>query len=321
MELNKSKKIGKRKLNAVSKSTDAETVLTILINHQNEEDFTKFLRSRNASARFLVKYFKTYNISGNMEDVYGNIVSQIKKLSIEPNAVRLGSSNFSTTQVWQEYGGSKRLKAKTDVYAGFGYSIKNGSTRVRILDAAVPQLKALCMSTINDPEVAVPSNVKRRVMKALNNIIKIAQEEGASMSRYVAGTHEKFDIGELRKSTIKSVKAMVERYDENTRALNSEVNKIFNSLSNHDNFMYKFIYESITGEKAFGNSQASMQYILVWKDDFSEVHKLSVDEVIHNIISKFRVPQFVPKTSGNRIKKTIQMYFKTHNNGRISPLV
>jgi hypothetical protein len=306
----KMKSLTERKSGDTSRSTKAEQVLAILINNQDIGDFKKFLSSKDESAKFLVEYFNTYKIPGNIVDVYTNLAQKIKTLSIEPNASQLGSSQYVTTPQWQEYGGNKKLTSKTDVYAGVGYSVKNASTQVRILDAAAPQLKALCMVTIEDPSTGVSSEIKEKVLKSLNNIVKTIKEEGGTISKYAAGGDEKLDLDELRKVTTKAVKKIIDQYDENTNKLNLEVNKVFKTLSNNSDFKYKFIYESITGEKAFGGSEATAEYILAWKNDLSDVRLLSMESVARQVISMFKVPQFVSKSSGSRIGKTIQLGFK-----------
>jgi len=306
----KMKSLTERGAGDTSRSTKAEQVLAILINNQNIGDFKKFLSSKDQSAKFLVEYFNTYKIPGNMVDVYTNLAEKIRSLSIEPNASQLGSSQYATTIQWQEYGGNKKLTSKTDVYAGIGYSVKNASTQVRVLDAAAPQLKALCMVTIEDPSTGVSSDIREKVLQSLNGIVKTIQEEGGTISRYVKGNDEKLDLDDFRKITTNAIKKIVKQYDENTNKLNLEVNKIFETLSSNSEFKYKFIYESITGEKAFGGSEATAKYILAWKNDLSDVRLLSMDSVARQVVSMFKVPQFVSKTSGSRIGKTIQLGFK-----------
>ena len=303
-----------------SRSTKAEQVLSILINNQNEKDFSKFLKSKDANAQFLRDYFDDYIKKGSMEDVYGLAIENIRNLSISPNASQLGANQYITTPIWQEYGGSKTLTSKTDVYADAGYSVKNAKEKVRVLDAAAPQLKALCMSTITDPAIGISTDVQKVVSDSLNNITELARGEGATIKRYIGKSREKASLGDIRKEaefgtgildiTKSAAKKIIKQYDKNTDEINKEVNDIFQKLSGNQLFKYAFIYESITGEKAFGGSEAVAEYILAWNQDFSEIHKLYMDDVAKQVVSKFQVPKFVAKTSGSRIGKTIQIAFK-----------
>jgi hypothetical protein len=93
--------------------------------------------------------------------------------------------------------------------------------------------------------------------------------------------------------------------------MNREIEAIFDKVQSQSNFKNEFIYESLSGKTMLGEtSDGRADSILTWTADFSTVKSHDIKDVTTKVISNFKIPKFASKSSGVRITKTIQMFFK-----------
>lgn len=292
-----------------SGSTDAENVLAILMSNQNmtKEQFANFYKTKNPDVTFLKNYFSKF-LNGKPVDVYFEAINQIKKQKLPANAQQVGDTNFSTTELWKSYGGISSVRSKADVVGqGITFSVKNASTQVRVLDASAPQIIALIYCAMDKTEQT--EKIKTAIRKNLTTLKELSNEEGAKLSRMYKG--EKYGLGELRKILNKGMQKLIKDYDDNTKEMNEEIEKIFDSVQSQNNFKHALIYESLSGKTMLGKtSQGRADSILTWTSDFTTIKSHDVKDVTGKIIGSFKIPKFGSKSSGVRITKTIQMFFK-----------
>jgi hypothetical protein len=292
-----------------SGSTDAENVLAILMSNQNKtkEEFHKMYTSKSAHAVFLKNYFSKF-LKGNPLEVYYNAIIEIKKEKLPINAEQVGDANFGTTDVWKSYGGISSVRSKADVIGqGITYSVKNASTQVRVLDASAPQIIALIHCAMDKTKTT--NKVRETIRTRLTAIKELSNEEGAKLSRMYNG--KKYGLGELRKVLDKKMKKLIKDYDANTAEMNQEIEAIFEEVQGKSDFKDAFIYESLSGKTMLGEtSNGRADAVLTWTADFSKIKSHDIKDVTAKVTSNFKIPKFASKSSGVRITKTIQMFFK-----------
>jgi hypothetical protein len=292
-----------------SGSTDAENVLAILMSNQNKtkEEFDKMYTSKSAHAVFLKNYFSKF-LKGNPLEVYYNAIIEIKKEKLPINAEQVGDANFGTTDVWKSYGGISSVRSKADVIGqGITYSVKNASTQVRVLDASAPQIIALIHCAMDKTKTT--NKVRETIRTRLTAIKELSNEEGAKLSRMYNG--KKYGLGELRKVLDKKMKQLIKDYDANTAEMNQEIEAIFEEVQGKSDFKDAFIYESLSGKTMLGEtSNGRADAVLTWTADFSKIKSHDIKDVTAKVTSNFKIPKFASKSSGVRITKTIQMFFK-----------
>lgn len=292
-----------------SGSTDAEKILAILMSNQNKtkEEFANFYRTKNPDVMFLKNYFDKF-LKGKPVDVYFEAINQIKKEKLPASAEQVGDTNFSTTEIWKSYGGISSVRSKADVVGqGMTFSVKNASTQVRVLDASAPQIIALIYCAMDKTKQT--EKVKSAIRKNLATLKELSNEEGAKISRMYKG--KKYGLGELRKVLNKGMQKLIKDYDDNTQQMNEEIEKIFDSIQSQNDFKHALIYESLSGKTMLGeSSQGRADSILTWSADFTTIKNHDVKDVTGKIIGSFKIPKFGSKSSGVRITKTIQMFFK-----------
>lgn len=292
-----------------SGSTDAENVLAILMSNQNmtKEEFAQFYKTKNTNAVFLKNYFARF-LKGKPIEVYYGAILEIKREKLPVNAQQVGDTNFNTTDVWKSYGGIKSVRSKADVVGqNITFSVKNASTKVRVLDASAPQIVALIHCAMDKTKQT--AKVRETIRKSINTLKELSNEEGAKLSRMYKG--KKYGLGELRKIVNKAMQKLISEYDANTKAMNDEVIKIFDSVQSDTDFKKAFIYESLSGKTMLGeSSNGRADSILTWTADFTSVKNHDVKDVTDKIVSNFTIPKFGSKSSGVRITKTIQSFFQ-----------
>jgi hypothetical protein len=122
---------------------------------------------------------------------------------------------------------------------------------------------------------------------------------------------KKLNLGDIRKINDQNIKNLVKQYDENTEKLNKEINDIFNKVQSSKDFKHAFIFESLSGKIMFGKtSLGRADYIITWTQDFSVIKNHEISDVTDKVVNTFNIPKFASKSSGQRVSKTIQMFFK-----------
>lgn len=302
----------------VSRSAiEAEEILVVLMNNQDVPDVKTWLSSRSNDSRRLKSYIaNNVSISTPVDQIVTNAIREIKNNSLPKGASKIGTNRFPTTTEWQENGGLKNTVSKSDIKSDSNtYSVKAGSTAVRVLDASPKQLTALFLTTLQT--LNLEKDVISLIETKLKNIQEIAKKEGSKMSRYHKGEKQK-GVGELRKLSMKEhdgmLKSLIETFDTNTRELNKEIDEIFKSLPTNTNFKKAFIHESLSGTEMFGNSLGKANEMITWSSDFSEITRVDMDSAATTISNSFNIPKFVAKTSGGSIRKTVQLFFKSQKN-------
>lgn len=298
-----------------SRSTSAEKVLEILINMKNstKNNIAKKLSdSRDPSGKFLKEYHRLYIKEGDPVDVYFGAIRQLSKKGVSTNAMNVGSKAYPTTPVWKKYGGISSSTSKSDVITiETGYSVKNASTQVRVLDASLPQLTALINYTIDT--IGVSDQIQQSVKMYLNKMKKLQSEEGFVLKRDIMG-NSKLGMSQLRKVATDKVKKMIEEFDANSEQMNKTLTQLFKVVSETPKFKSVFISESISGRIMFGSaSEAKADAIITWTGDFSVINVHSIPTVTNAILNAFDMPKIKTKSSDTRISKTFQAYFKNVN--------
>jgi hypothetical protein len=292
-----------------SGSTDAENILAILMSNQSmtKEEFTQFYETKDTNALFLKNYFARF-LTGKPVDVYYGAIVEIKKQKLPSDAKQVGDSNFSTTEAWRSYGGISSVRSKADVIGqNITFSVKNASTKVRVLDASAPQIIALIHCSMDKTKQT--EKVKEIIRKSMKTIKELSNEEGARLSRTYKD--KKYGLGELRKVIDTAMQKLIVEYDKNTKELNDEVVKLFSEVQSDVEFKKSFIYESLSGKTMLGeSSDGRADSIITWTSDFSKIKKHDIQDVTDTIISTFTIPKFGSKSSGFTITKTIQLFFK-----------
>lgn len=292
-----------------SGSTDAENILAILMSNQSmtREEFTKFYETKDTNAVFLKNYFARF-LKGNPVEVYYDAIVEIKKEKLPSNAKQVGDSNFSTTQTWKSYGGISSVRSKADVIGqNATFSVKNASTKVRVLDASAPQIIALIHCAMDKTKQT--EKVKDSIRTSMNTIKELSNEEGGKLSRMYKD--KKYGLGDLRKVVNKGMQKLIAEYDKNTKELNNEVVKIFDKVQSDTQFKKAFIYESLSGKTMLGeSSDGRADSIITWTADFSRIRKHDIKDVTDKVISTFTIPKFASKSSGVKITKTVQMFMQ-----------
>lgn len=299
-----------------SRSTDAEKVLEILINMGNISKPAlekKLQNTSDGASKFLLGYFRTHIKDGNPVEIYYKAIKQIVAKGVGNFAVNVGSKSYPTTQVWKKYGGISSTTSKSDVITKKnGYSVKNASTQVRVLDASMPQLTALINYTIDT--IGVSDQIQKSVKMYLNKMKKLQSEEGFVLKRDVMGSSNKLGMAQLRKVASGKVKKMIAEFDANSEQMNKALTQIFKVVSETPKFKSVFISESISGRIMFGSaSEAKADAIITWTGDFSVINVHSIPTVTNAILNAFDMPKIKTKSSGTRISKTFQAYFKNVN--------
>lgn len=290
-------------------STDAERVLAILMSNQNmtKEEFATFYKSRTNDVVFLKNYFARF-LKGNAVEIYYEAINQIKAEKLPTNAQQVGDTNFNTTDLWKSYGGISSVRSKADVIGqGTTYSVKNASTQVRVLDASAPQIIALIHCAMDKTKST--EKVKGAIRNNLATLKELSNEEGSKLSRMYKG--KKYGLGELRKMVSKKMQELIKEYDKNTEKMNNEIKSIFDEVQSKNDFKHALIYESLSGKTMLGEtSSGRADSVLTWTADFTSIKTHDIKDVTAKIIGSFKIPKFASKSSGVRITKTIQMFFK-----------
>lgn len=290
-------------------STDAERVLAILMSNQNmtKEEFATFYKSRTNDVVFLKNYFARF-LKGNAVEIYYEAINQIKAEKLPTNAQQVGDTNFNTTDLWKSYGGISSVRSKADVIGqGTTYSVKNASTQVRVLDASAPQIIALIHCAMDKTKST--EKVKGAIRNNLATLKELSNEEGSKLSRMYNG--KKYGLGELRKMVSKKMQELIKEYDKNTEKMNNEIKSIFDEVQSKNDFKHALIYESLSGKTMLGEtSSGRADSVLTWTADFTSIKTHDIKDVTAKIIGSFKIPKFASKSSGVRITKTIQMFFK-----------
>lgn len=290
-------------------STDAERVLAILMSNQNmtKEEFATFYNSRTNDVVFLKNYFARF-LKGNAVEIYYEAINQIKAEKLPTNAQQVGDTNFNTTDLWKSYGGISSVRSKADVIGqGTTYSVKNASTQVRVLDASAPQIIALIHCAMDKTKNT--EKVKGAIRNNLATLKELSNEEGSKLSRMYKG--KKYGLGELRKMVSKKMQELIKEYDKNTEKMNNEIKSIFDEVQSKNDFKHALIYESLSGKTMLGEtSSGRADSVLTWTADFTSIKTHDIKDVTAKIIGSFKIPKFASKSSGVRITKTIQMFFK-----------
>ena len=293
-----------------SASTDAETILSILMSNQNltRNEFEAMLEENGSDAVFLKNYFDTHINKGKIENVFYEAIVQIKKEKLQKNVQQSGAKNYQTTDIWKSYGGINKTASKADIISqSTTYSVKNASTQVRVLDASAPQIIALIFSAMDN--TGETDEIKSKVKENLDAIKDLSNQEGSKLSRMYGD--KKLNLGDIRKINDQNIKNLVKQYDENTEKLNKEINDIFDKVQSSKDFKYAFIFESLSGKIMFGKtSLGRADYIITWTHDFSIIKNHEISDVTDKVINTFNIPKFASKSSGQRVSKTIQMFFK-----------
>ena len=293
-----------------SGSTDAENVLAILMSNQGmtKEEFSQFYKTRTTNAVFLKNYFARF-LKGDPVEIYYGAIIEIKKQKLPSNAKQVGDSNFSTTEVWKSYGGISSVRSKADVIGeNATFSVKNASTKVRVLDASAPQIIALIHCAMDKTKQT--AKVKEIIRTSMATLKELSNQEGAKLSRMYK--NKKYGLGELRKIVSKGMQSLIAEYDKNTKQMNNQIVKIFDSVQSDTQFKKAFIYESLSGKTMLGeSSEGRADSIITWTSDFTKVKKHDVKDVTDKIISNFTIPKFGSKSSGVRITKTVQMFMES----------
>lgn len=295
------------------RSISAEKVLEIIINMQNLSKSALEARLSNKkddAAKFLVAYHKLYIKTDTPAESYFKAISQIRKYGIHPSALNVGSKSYPTTPVWRNYGGISSSTSKSDVITNKDtYSVKNASTQVRVLDASLPQLTALVNYTIDS--IGVSDQIQKVVKANLSKMKRIQSEDGFNIKRAHDSSGKKLGLAQMRKTAVGKTKKMIAEFDKNSKELNAALNAIFKTVTNTPKFKSVFISESISGKTMFGtNSQACAGAILTWTVDFKDIQVHSIPTVTKAILNNFTMPQILTKTSGDRISKTFQAYYR-----------
>lgn len=290
-------------------STDAERVLAILMSNQNmtKEEFATFYKSRTNDVVFLKTYFARF-LKGDAVEIYYEAINQIKAEKLPTNAQQVGDTNFNTTDLWKSYGGISSVRSKADVIGqGTTYSVKNASTQVRVLDASAPQIIALIHCAMDKTKST--EKVKGAIRNNLATLKELSNEEGSKLSRMYKG--KKYGLGELRKMVSKKMQELIKEYDKNTEKMNNEIKSIFDEVQSKNDFKHALIYESLSGKTMLGEtSSGRADSVLTWTVDFTSIKTHDIKDVTAKIIGSFKIPKFASKSSGVRITKTIQMFFK-----------
>jgi hypothetical protein len=293
-----------------SASTDAETILSILMSNQNltRNEFESMLEENGSDAVFLKNYFDTHINKGKIENVFYEAIVQIKKEKLQKNVQQSGAKSYQTTDIWKSYGGINKTASKADIISqSTTYSVKNASTQVRVLDASAPQIIALIFSAMDN--TGETDEIKSKVKENLDAIKDLSNQEGSKLSRMYGD--KKLNLGDIRKINDQNIKNLVKQYDENTEKLNKEINYIFNKVQSSKDFKHAFIFESLSGKIMFGKtSLGRADYIITWTQDFSVIKNHEISDVTDKVVNTFNIPKFASKSSGQRVSKTIQMFFK-----------
>jgi hypothetical protein len=309
------------KENITSKSTEAEEVLQILIKIapkiKTEKAMEKKLLDKSKESIFLSNYFKTYKKDLQKEspnikpsELYFNAIKNNRASLVAVNNPQImGSKDLPTTQKWIDYGGLKSTRSKTDVATDTkNYSVKNASTSVRVLDASIPQIKALVNYTVSKLEY--DEKIKNTIASSLKKLTSLANSESFTMSRMFDG--EKYGLGDLRKIVNKQLQSLIASFDTNTQDLNKELDKLFIKAQSDSNFNTIFLTESLSGKAMFGkaSSLGVANAILTFNNDFSTIKQISIPVAVKKISTTYKAPKFGVKSSGTRIAKTIQQFYK-----------
>jgi len=296
---------------AGAESTAAEQVIVLLINNKpnitNIESMSEFLSSEDPDAMFLVSYYNKYMKKSGMpiEKLYFNAITKLPDTS---NAEQLGKNQYETTQDWRNFGGIKKVTSKTDIATSAAkYSVKNGNTAVRVLDASVPQATALINYTIN--KLNYDEEIKVEIGKSVNRLKKLSKESSFKLSRIYKGKkYDKKGLGEINNKALQQV---IAEFEKNTDDLNKTVDKIFKKAQQNPKFNQTFIYESITGEGMLSpGSIGSADKILTFEKYFADFKVIPMQTASKKISSAYIAPKFGTKTSGSRIAKTLQQGYK-----------
>jgi hypothetical protein len=294
-----------------AESTAAEQVIVVLINNKSsisdEENMAEFLSSEKPDAAFLVDYYQKYMKKSGMpvEKLYYNAITKLPDTS---NAEQLGKNKYETTKQWRDFGGIKKVTSKTDIASSAAkYSVKNGNTAVRVLDASVPQASALINYTIN--KLKYDEDIKTEIVKSVNKMKKLSKESSFTLSRmYKGGKYDKKSLGEIKN---KALQQLIAEFEKNTDDLNKIVDRIFKKAQQNPKFNEIFIYESITGKGMLtADSIGSADRILTFEKYFVDFKVIPMDIAAKKITSTYKVPKFGTKTSGSRITKTLQQGYK-----------
>lgn len=299
-----------------SRSTQAEKVLESLINMQALSNSTlnrRLSTGKNDVDKFLIDYHNMYIKTGTPFEVYSNAISQIKKMQIDPSALNVGSRSFPTSKIWKQYGGISSSTSKSDIITNTEtYSVKNASTQVRVLDASLPQLTALVYYTIDT--LGIDDTIQRSIKTNLNKLKKLQSNTGFSIKRITNADNSKLGLAQMRKLADGKIKKIISDFDTNSKEINSIITNIFKTVSGTSKFKSKFISESISGRVMFGpSSKAYAESILTWTADFKTIKLHSISTITKSILNTFDVPKILTKTSGFRITKTFQAYYKSVN--------
>jgi hypothetical protein len=305
-------------LNEISgaESLAAEKVIVILMNNKSKiktvDAMSNFLSSEDENALFLVgnynKYMKKSGIP--IEQLYFNAITKIPESA---PAAQLGETKYKTTEDWINFGGIKTVTSKTDILSSAAkYSVKNGNTAVRVLDASVPQATALINYTIN--KLNYDEEIKSEISKSVNKLKKLSKQSSFKLSRkYGEGRYGegRYGLKDLKGIPDEELQELIAEFEKNTDDLNKSVDKIFKKAQQNPKFSKTFIYESITGEGMLSKkSPGCAQKILTFEQYFADFKVIPMNKAAEKISSSYTIPKFGTKTSGNRITKTLQQGYK-----------
>lgn len=298
-------------------STDAERVLAILMNNQriSKSALNTLLTTKNEDGIFLKKYFNRFIKEGDPLTVYFGAISQIRKAGLPSNAKQTGTGQYPTTIQWRNYGGISSATSKSDVVTpSKTFSVKNASTQVRVLDASFQQVNALVRYALD--KVGVSDEIQKTIKSSLNSVQKLYNSESAQIRRLHDKYGDRLGLASMRKVATPKLQKLIDAFDENTKQINTKINKVFKDASETKNFRATFIYESLSGKTMFGNkSVGKADSILTWTSDFSTIKDHDIASVTRKILGNFVMPKVATKTTGERVTKTFQMYLKATKEG------
>ena len=292
-----------------SGSTNAEKVIEILFNIKyevnSEKEMEALLKNKKDSrVKFILDYFNEFIKKGNPATIYYKACVDLPKSG---KAQQLGAKSYGTTDTWKNFGGLKTVTSKTDVATEkLNFSVKNGSTKVRVLDASAPQVKALINYSV--ASIGYKPQIEKEITTSINKLQKIYTSSSTTLSRIYKG--KKYGLGDLRKITDDELQKLIVEFDKNTKDLNNIVDSIFAKASTNPKFKEVFIEESLSGKTMFGTkSPGHADEILTFSSDFSIINSHKISKVTKEVASNYTVPKFGTKSSGSRIGKTVQQFY------------
>lgn len=297
-------------------STDAEKIIEICINHKTDETFWHNIehnQKNDIDAKFIIDYYN------NWKDKYNwNNISMFKDFAQTikgdwEGARNIGDKNAPTTKVWQvKYNGITNTKPKTDVSTnGPKFSVKNGGTSVRVLDASEPQFKALLLYSIEKSPIAkaeyesINSELKRNLIDFTFTNIKMSRK----------GDNKHLTTKEL----VKNFPLKMKNFYSKVHDAQTKLQNLLDNAFQYPGVKYNFVKESISGLTMLGrNSEAAATHLFTWNTSFTSCHIMPIDRtIVDKIVNNWIEPKVSTKSFGNYLKTTIQASYKNMNESLI----